>query len=63
MHGTTMKTMKNTNMTLLWDVIHCFTACSFYMLLKSKYRSCKVFIVLNYDIQRKRDVRSGDISA
>ena len=63
MHGTTAKTKKNTNMTLLWDVIHCFMARSFYTLLKSKYRSYKVVLVLNYDIQRIRDVRSGDISA
>jgi len=57
---------KHTNMTLLWDVIHDFTARSFYMLLKSKYLSRKVFFffaVLNYAIQQKRDVRSVDISA
>jgi len=45
-------------MNLLLDVIHDFMARSFYILLKSKYRSYKVFPVLNYAIQHKRDVRS-----
>jgi len=40
----------DTNMTLLWDVIHDFTARNFLMLLKSKYRSYKVVPVLNYAI-------------
>jgi hypothetical protein len=50
-------------MTLLWDVIHDFTARGFYMLLKSKYLSYKVVPVLNYAIEHKRDMRGVDISA
>jgi hypothetical protein len=44
---------KHANTTLLWDVIHYFTARSFYMMLKSKYRSYKVVPVLNYAIHVK----------